>query len=72
MRETQGALPLHPRRVFDPLDTLFAIQLVTSAYCVRVFMQGFASADATKGLSDRPLETFGATQVNWFLLKVFS
>ena len=23
-------------------------------------MQGFASADATKGLSDRPLETFGA------------
>jgi hypothetical protein len=35
-------------------------------------MQGFASADATKGLSDRPLETFGATQVNWFLLKVFS
>ena len=34
--------------------------------------EGFASADATKGLSDRPLETFGATQVNWFLLKVFS
>ncbi len=23
-------------------------------------MQGFASAGATKGLSDRPLETFGA------------
>ena len=23
-------------------------------------MQGFASADATKGLSDRPLETFDA------------
>ena len=54
------ALPCTCQRVFDPLDTLFAIQLVTSAYCARVFMQGFASADATKGLSDRPLETFGA------------
>ena len=36
----------------------------------------FASAEATKGLSDRPLETFGAlllkrmggSQVNWFLV----
>ena len=80
MRETQGALPLDPsrgaalhlRRVFDPLDTLHAIALSTLSCSVRVFMQGFASADATKGLSDRPLETFGATQVNWFLLKVFS
>ena len=64
----QGALPLrpqqgaalHPRRVFDPLDTLHAIALSTLSCSVRVFMQGFASADATKGLSDRPLETFGA------------
>ncbi len=79
MRETQGALPLDPSRALpctregsSTLSTPFSIQLVTSAYCVRVFMQGFASADATKGLSDRPLETFGATQVNWFLLKVFS
>ena len=38
--------------------------------------QGFASAEATKGLSARPLETFGALllkrmggpQVNWFLV----
>ena len=29
-------------------------------------MQGFASADATKGLSDRPLETFG-TDTSMFL-----
>ncbi|MEI3425671.1 MAG: hypothetical protein V8R10_03425 [Christensenellales bacterium] len=57
---TQQGAALHPRRVFDPLDTLFAIELVTSSYCVRVFMQGFASVGATKGLSDRPLETFGA------------
>ena len=68
MRETQGALPLDPssgaalhlRRIFDPLDTLLAIALSTFSCRVRVFMQGFASADATKGLSDRPLETFGA------------
>ena len=26
--------------------------------------EGFASAEATKGLSDRPLETFGASYVN--------
>ena len=25
-----GRLALHPRRVFDPLDTLFAIELVSS------------------------------------------
>ena len=38
--------------------------------------RGFASAEATKGLSARPLETFGALllkrmggpQVNWFLV----
>ena len=29
---------LHPRRVFDPLDTLFAIELVTLSYSVRVFI----------------------------------
>ena len=40
------------------------------------FTEGFASAEATKGLSARPLETFGAlllkrmggSQVNWFLV----
>ena len=37
---------LHPRRVFDPLDTLFAIELSASAYSVRVFMQWGASAEA--------------------------
>ena len=33
-------------------------------------MQGdFASAEATKGLSDRPLETFGVrTHVYWIVL----
>ena len=31
-----SALP--PRRVFDPLDTLFAIELVTLSYSVRVFI----------------------------------
>ena len=44
----QGALPLkpqqgfalHPRRVFDPLDTLFAIELVTRSYSARVFIRG--------------------------------
>ena len=30
---------LHPRRVFDPLDTLLAIELSASAYSVRVFIQ---------------------------------
>ena len=43
----QGALPLkpqqgfalHPRRVFDPLDTLLAIELVTRSCSVRVFIQ---------------------------------
>ena len=39
---------LHLRRVFAPLDTLFAIELVTSSYCFRVLMQGFASAEATR------------------------
>ena len=34
----QGAA-LHPRRVFDPLDTLFAIELSASAYRFRVFIQ---------------------------------
>ena len=28
-----------PRRVFDPLDTLFAIQLVTLSYSFRVFIR---------------------------------
>ena len=32
---------LHPRRVFDPLDTLFAIELSFLSYCFRVFMRGF-------------------------------
>ena len=43
----QGALPLrpqqgfalHPRRVFDPLDTLLAIELVTRSCSARVFIQ---------------------------------
>ena len=43
----QGALPLkpqqgaalHPRRVFDPLDTHFAIELVTLSGNARVFIQ---------------------------------
>ena len=56
------------RRVFDPLDTLFAIELVASTYCSRVFMQGFASAEATRGLSDRPLDCFGALLHSRFLL----
>ena len=28
-----------PRRVFDPLDTLFAIELVTLSYSFRVFIR---------------------------------
>ena len=44
----QGALPLrpqqgfalHPRRVFDPLDTHLAIELVTRSYSARVFIHG--------------------------------
>ena len=32
---------LHPRRVFDPLDTLFAIELSAFSCYARVFMQGF-------------------------------
>jgi|GEM_PF-147754 len=44
----QGALPLrpqqgfalHPRRVFDPLDTHLAIELVTRSCSVRVFIRG--------------------------------
>ena len=30
---------LHPRRVFDPLDTHFAIELVTLSGNARVFIQ---------------------------------
>ena len=37
------------QRIFDPLDSLFAIELVTLSHNVRVFMRGFASADATRG-----------------------
>ena len=33
---------------------------------MRVLMQGFASADATRGLSDRPLDCFGCTYVSRF------
>ena len=52
----QGALPLrpqqgaalHPRRVFDPLDTLFAIALSALSCRVRVLMQGGASAQKHK------------------------
>ncbi len=40
----QGAA-LHPRRVFDPLDTLLAIELVTSAYSVRVFIRRTYGSD---------------------------
>ena len=43
------ALPCTCQRVFDPLDSLFAIELVTLSHNVRVSMRGFASADATKG-----------------------
>ena len=42
-------LPLTCQRIFDPLDSLFAIELVTLSHNVRVFMRGFASADATRG-----------------------
>ena len=34
--------------------------LMNSACC-----RGFASAEATKGLSDRPLETFGAATLRF-------
>ena len=34
------ALPLTCQRVFDPLDSLFAIELVTLSYCFRVFIRG--------------------------------
>ena len=33
---------------------------------MRVLIQGFASADATRGLSDRPLDCFGCTYVSRF------
>ena len=39
-----------------PLDSFAA---VASFYDWESVSQGFASAEATKGLSDRPLETFG-------------
>ena len=45
---------LHPRRVFDPLDTLFAIELVTLSYWFRVFIggtQGTLPLDSAKGSS---------------------
>ena len=45
---------LHPRRVFDPLDTLFAIELVTLSYWFRVFIggtQGALPLDSAKGSS---------------------
>ena len=43
MGETQGALPLDPSRalpcrVFDPLDTHLAIELVTFSCYARVFI----------------------------------
>ena len=34
------ALPCTCQRVFDPLDSLFAIELVTLSYCFRVFIRG--------------------------------
>ena len=40
----QGAA-LHPRRVFDPLDTHFAMELVTSTYYARVFIQRTYGSD---------------------------
>ena len=40
---------LHPRRVFDPLDTHLAIELCAFAYHMRVFMRDFAPAGATRG-----------------------
>ena len=45
---------MHPRRVFDPLDTLFAIELVTLSYWFRVFIggtQGALPLDSAKGSS---------------------
>ena len=42
------------------LDGFAVYAFVTLWSCCR----GIASAEATKGLSDRPLETFGASYVN--------
>ena len=44
----QGAA-LHPRRVFDPLDTLLAIQLVALSCNFRVFIQ-----ETDKSTTDNP------------------
>ena len=45
------ALPCTCQRVFDPLDSLFAIELVTFSYYLRVLMRGFAPAGATRGVA---------------------
>ena len=36
------------------------MRLVTHSCCVRVFIQGFAPAGATRGLCDRPLDSFAS------------
>ena len=51
---------LHPRRVFDPLDTLLAIELSALSYYARVLRRDFAPAGATRGLCDRPLDCFAS------------
>ena len=51
---------LHPRRVFDPLDTLLAIELSALSCYARVLRRDFAPAGATRGLCGRPLDCFAS------------
>ena len=55
---------------FSAIQEDSLLRLRASSYVSRlILLQGFTSAEATKGLSDRPLETFGA--VTPMLLELF-
>ena len=57
--ETFGALLLGRIGLF--IKTRFLVEGMGKTFLAfPCFAEGFASAEATKGLSDRPLETFGA------------
>ena len=48
------------------VDKIFCLILFASFVCMLADTKGFAPAGATKGLSDRPLETFRPIRYGFF------
>ena len=55
-KKARPSRSVRPQTIEKSMQAYFFLQV---AHCILANMEDFAPAGATKGLSDRPLETFG-------------